>query len=41
MSVDVVDIRRRHVGPAQRSFHAAQRAVAILGRRGDVVGVAG
>ena len=41
MRVDVVDVGGRKPGALQRRRHAAKGAVAILGRRGDVVGVAG
>ena len=41
VGVDVVDLARRDAGPAQRRGHATERAVAILRRRGDVVGIAG
>src|SRR5690606_6106179 len=37
--VDVVDLARVDAGPANRGAHATERAVAILGRRGDVEGV--
>ena len=39
--VDVVDVGRRKPGALERGSHAAEGAVAVLGRRGDVIGVAG
>ena len=41
MRIDVVDIGRRDARPLQRSAHASEGAVAVLGRRSDVIGVAG
>src|SRR5580658_8227708 len=41
MGVDIVDIARRYAGAADRGAHAPERAIAVLGRRGDVIGVAG
>ena len=38
--VDVVDVARLEAGALQRHAHAAVGAVAVLGRRGDVIGVA-
>jgi len=40
MQRDVVDIRRHQPRPPDGSRHAAEGAVAVLGRRGDVIGVA-
>ena len=40
MRVDVVDLRRRDAGARDRHLHATECAVAVFGRRGDVVGVA-
>ena len=40
MRVDIVDIRGGETGPLQRRFHSAEPAVAIFGRRRDMVGVA-
>ena len=39
--IDIVDIGRVDAGPLHRRGHAAEGAVAILGGRGDVEGVAG
>ena len=41
VGVDVVDIAGRDAGAAHAPPHATERAIAILGRRRDVVGVAG
>src|SRR5262249_40126101 len=40
VGIDVVDLGGRDAGALERHGHAAEGAVAILGRRGDVVGVA-
>src|SRR5262249_41757119 len=40
VGIDVVDLGGRGAGALERHGHAAEGAVAILGRRGDVVGVA-
>ena len=40
VGVDVVDVARRDAGALDRRGHAAERAVAVGGRRGDVEGVA-
>ena len=40
MGVDVIHIRSHQPGPRQRRRHAAERAVAIFGRGGDVMGIA-
>ena len=40
VGVDVVDVVRRDAGALDRRVHAAERAVAVLGRRRDVEGVA-
>ena len=39
--VDVVDIGRRDAGALHRGAHAAEGAIAVRRRRGDVIGVAG
>ena len=39
--IDIIDFRRRNVGARDRRFHAAERAIAVLGRRRDVVGISG
>jgi len=41
MGVDVVNIFRRKSGALQRHLHGAEPAIAVFGRRGDVIGVAG
>ncbi len=41
VGVDVVDVGRVDARMADRRLHGAEAAVAVLGRRGDVVGVAG
>ena len=38
--IDVVDIGRRDAGAANCGTHAAERAIAVLGRCGNVVGIA-
>src|SRR5215203_4224366 len=40
VGVDVVDVRDVDAGALDRHLHAAIGAVAVLGRRGDVVGIA-
>src|SRR5678816_1583112 len=39
MGIDVVYLRRRDACPLDRRVHATQGAVAILGGRGDVIGI--
>ena len=41
VGVDVADVGRREAGVGEGQLHARHRAGAALGRRGDVVGVAG
>ena len=40
MGIDVVDVTRGDAGATDRRAHAAQRAIAVRRRRGDVIGVA-
>src|SRR3954468_13007107 len=38
MGIDIVDLRRRDACALDRCVHATQRAVAVLGGGGDVIG---
>src|ERR1700722_19108831 len=41
MGIYVIDLFRRNAGAAHRCLHATISTVAVLGRRGDVIGTTG